>query len=560
MDLTSALSFSGLKDALETPLPSAAGSAALLGVILHLSIFRTIFVELYLYYFMGLYLAAAMSISYAYLSLTEFSILESLTRVLVLGVSFNSGLVLSISVYRLFFHRLRHFPGPLWAKLSRFYDAALAAKNVQYHVEVAKMHENYGDFIRTGPREICIVRKSAIPLIYGPQSKCLKSSWYTQVSTDHTKCSIHMTRDFDDHRRRRKAWDRALAGYEPRIKAKADLFVSKINAKLGKSLDATAWSMFLSFDIMGEVGFGKDFNNLSTGIEHPAIKGVHDHMGVLGVLSHVPWLLNILGRIPGATASYSGFFTWCAEEIKSKQKTWDPEKYPRDIISWLLKAFIEKDVSASPSVASLHEDSRVVIVGGSETAATTLATVLFFLAKYPAVLQKLQHLLDEAMPGGAKDWSYDKVKSITFIDDIINETLRLKPALLTGGYRVTPTKGLQVDEVYIPGDVNVFVPIQLIQTDDRYYMDAHKFIPERWGERRDEMDTDSAPFLPFSLGPYSCPGKNLAMMTLRIALSRITQQFSITFAPGETGEGFDKGAMDTFTTTLPPLLVQFHNR
>lgn len=61
-------------------------------------------------------------------------------------------------------------------------------------------------------------------------------------------------------------------------------------------------------------------------------------------------------------------------------------------------------------------------------------------------------------------------------------------------------------------------------------------------------------------GPYGCPGKNLAMMSLRIALSRIAQQFDITFAPGETGEGFDKGAMDTFTTTLPPLLVQFHNR
>lgn len=229
MGLTSTLSLGGLRDALEAPLLPAAGAAALLGVILHLSIFRTIFVELYLYYFMGLYLAAALGISYAYLSLTEFSTLESLTRVVVVGVSFNSGLIISMGIYRLFFHRLRHFPGPLAAKLSRFYDTVIAAKNVQYHMEVANMHEKYGDFIRTGkrllcytlkvyllsalvgPREICIVRKSAIPLIYGPQSECLKSSWYTQLSTDHAKSSIHMTRDVDDHRRRRKAWDRGLS-------------------------------------------------------------------------------------------------------------------------------------------------------------------------------------------------------------------------------------------------------------------------------------------------------------------------------------------------------------
>lgn len=36
------------------------------------------------------------------------------------------------------------------------------------------------------------------------------------------------------------------------------------------------------------------------------------------------------------------------------------------------------------------------------------------------------------------------------------------------GYRVTPAEGLQVDEVYIPGDVNVLVPTQLIQAHERY--------------------------------------------------------------------------------------------
>jgi len=62
-----------------------------------------------------------------------------------------------------------------------------------------------------GPCEICIVQKSAISLIYGPQSECLKSTWYTQVDSDYRKCSVHMTHDFDDHRRRRKAWDRGLS-------------------------------------------------------------------------------------------------------------------------------------------------------------------------------------------------------------------------------------------------------------------------------------------------------------------------------------------------------------
>jgi hypothetical protein len=43
---------------------------------------------------------------------------------------------------------------------------------------------------------------------------------------------------------------------------------------------------------------------------------------------------------------------------------WDSEKYPQDIVSWLLKAVKEGDVSASPSAAALEDDARVVIIAG----------------------------------------------------------------------------------------------------------------------------------------------------------------------------------------------------
>lgn len=78
--------------------------------------------------------------------------------------------------------------------------------------------------------------------------------------------------------------------------------------------------MFLSFDVMGEVGFSKDLDNLATGNEHPAIKGIHDHMLILGILSNVPWLLNIISSIPGAAAGYTGFFDWCSNETEEIEK------------------------------------------------------------------------------------------------------------------------------------------------------------------------------------------------------------------------------------------------
>jgi hypothetical protein len=78
--------------------------------------------------------------------------------------------------------------------------------------------------------------------------------------------------------------------------------------------------MFLTFDIMGRVGFGKDFRQLEEGSELSAIKGLHDQMTVLGLLSPLPWLLSFLGSIPGLTGSYGLFMDYCAEQVREKKK------------------------------------------------------------------------------------------------------------------------------------------------------------------------------------------------------------------------------------------------
>lgn len=112
----------------------------------------------------------------------------------------------------------------------------------------------------------------------------------------------------------------ALASYQPRVKSKADVLIRQLYGSTGSSVDITKWSMLFAFDIMGEVGFGKDFNSLASGQEHPAIKGIHEHIAVLGVLQTVPWFLNLLGTIPGAAASFSEFFSVCEKELEEKER------------------------------------------------------------------------------------------------------------------------------------------------------------------------------------------------------------------------------------------------
>ncbi|KAI1391672.1 putative benzoate 4-monooxygenase cytochrome P450 [Hypoxylon trugodes] len=534
----------------------------LLGVLFHITIPQMVVIEYYANPTFAGFALAVCGLGSAY-SVIGFSTLEIVTRIFMLVLFFNIGLFSSMVTYRLFFHRLRRFPGPVDLSISRFFLVRRVAKYMKYYREIAKLHDEYGDFIRTGPRELCIIRKSAVPTIYGINTKCLKSTWYGQNNSDSKKSSVIGSRDFDDHRHRRRAWDRgvstkALQSYEPRIEALVDKLVSQISHRNGL-VDGTAWSTYITFDIMGEVGLGEDFGCVSNGEEHGALKDLHSHMYILGILNLIPWLLNAAARLPSSTSGHGSFFSYCYTAVKERLENFDSEKTPHNILSWLLKAIIDKDISAPPTKDALNEDSRSLVVAGSDTSSSTLAAALFFLAKSPSVQKKLQAQIDALVPTSAS-WDYGKVKPITYIDNIIDETLRLRPSIMSGIYRVTPPEGIQIDEEFIPGDINVFVPTLRIQTDPRYWKQATEFIPERFGERFEEMETQGAPYMPFGSGIYTCAGKNLAVLSLRIIISKLVQQFDISLAPGETGEKFKNETLDTFTSTCTPLMLQFSPR
>lgn len=271
-------------------------------------------------------------------------------------------------------------------------------------------------------------------------------------------------------------------------------------------LEITQWTMLFSFDIMGLIGLGRDFHGIPTGTLHPAIGALREHMRMLGILAHVPWLLNLLALVPGASGAYAPFFSFCAQQVREKRERMLADKNRHasmektgmavpDIMTWLIGAYDDpSDPLGVPSRAALDEDSRVVIIAGSETTATTLATVLYYMAKLPEEQKKAQAIFDREI---GEEWTYEKAKACSYLDWVITETLRLQPAVRTGAPMETPPEGITVDGVYVPGNVNVLVGPMGIQNDTRYWGDrAGEFDPSRFGEK----SSQGAPFMAFGMG------------------------------------------------------------
>jgi hypothetical protein len=63
--------------------------------------------------------------------------------------SYLVALFTSMTIYRVFFHRLSRFPGPFPARVSKMYSLWLA-RNGKTYQEIVDICDKYGDIVRTG--------------------------------------------------------------------------------------------------------------------------------------------------------------------------------------------------------------------------------------------------------------------------------------------------------------------------------------------------------------------------------------------------------------------------
>jgi cytochrome P450 len=115
----------------------------------------------------------------------------------------------------------------------------------------------------------------------------------------------------------------------------------------------------------------------------------------------------------------------------------------------------------------------------------------------------------------------------------------------------------------------------LIASDERYFERPLEFIPERWTTER-ELTKNSSVSIPFLIGtissqkplrntktftgPYSCVGKQLALMELRYVVAQVVHRYDVELAAGESRKRFEDGMRDDFTLSLGPLNMVFSHR
>lgn len=199
--------------------------------------------------------------------------------------------VVAIVLYRLTLHPLAKYPGPFLAKVTGWYGVYHAYKGDR-HLEFWRAHEKYGTnissqacglpltftgpIVRYGPNSLSFNSNSALKKIYGHDGNVIKSRFYSVFPATKDSFSTHSAIDKTAHARKRRVLshafsDAAVKGMEKHILDNIRNFCEGIESRVssisekkgwGKPQNMSDWCNYLTFDIMGDLCFGKAFGML----------------------------------------------------------------------------------------------------------------------------------------------------------------------------------------------------------------------------------------------------------------------------------------------------------
>ncbi|KAI0490871.1 cytochrome P450 [Xylaria cf. heliscus] len=487
----------------------------------------------------------------------------------IINASFLGAMFTSIAMYRLFEHPLREFSGPPLAAVSKFWHLFHILRKSN-HLFLDDLYHRYGAIVRTGPQELTVFNPAIWQHISGLGTSCIKGPWYDQL---WPVISISSIRTKGGYGRRRKRWDDALSS----VTGKEMHHIHSIGET---SIDITTWFRNLSFDVMGDLAFGKSFsfteNPASIQQQHATTLLIAQGLSMLRLFTPIPWITGICVALahvlPFAAQKWSRTLKWAAETCDMKisksanlQNNHAVEQTGEDIFTHFIRtAFRDGDLDSLDRL-SLHGDALVITVAGSDTTAGVLTMLFYELARRTDIQEHLRKELVAAgltpevtrNKGLQKGQSYTSLLNIPYLDACINESMRLYPPLPTGGIRQTVDKGFQLGKDWIPPNTIIVAPRWSIGRLESAFVQASEFIPERW-TARSSMVKEPQAFNPFGIGRHLCPGKQLGMTEVRIVAAMIVANFTFTLSPTEDRKTrVVEDFMDSFTAAPGKLELVF---
>ncbi|KAH8812380.1 cytochrome P450 [Xylogone sp. PMI_703] len=430
-------------------------------------------------------------------------------------------------LYQLYFHPLAKIPGPRLAAITYLYKYRIVTSG-SYHEEIYRLHHIYGQTVRIGPNEVSCTHPTALKDIYGHKSTAqtfIKDPRMYSSPLGQSE-SITTIVDVARHARMRRLLshafsDRALSEQEPIIQTYIDELMSKLKLQAQNGpFNIVPWFNFLTFDVIGDLSFGESFNCLDEGRLHDWIEVIFSRMKA----ATVAWAVR---SFPLLNQTYHYFLP-----SSLRRKGMAHMAYAKAKVSKRLQSKVDKkdfisclereNVVDSIPLEEMTAHAASLVLAGSETTATALSGICYYLSKNPESYKKLVNEIRSSFDS-EQEIKHLRCQKLRYLQAVLDEGLRLYPPVSIGLPRLTPKGGAVVGDVYVPDNTYVSAPLWTYTHSEAYFHDAWSFKPERWLDQSNQDAKELSQ--PFILGPRGCLGRNLAWMELRLVMSKLLWNF-----------------------------------
>ncbi|KAL8296862.1 hypothetical protein RB601_003680 [Gaeumannomyces tritici] len=457
-----------------------------------------------------------------------------------LGLCVIAGLVYFVasSIYNLYFHPLARFPGPLSGAIQ---DIWVSRKWVggRWPHEVEKLHEKYGDVVRIAPNELSFSHPDSMKDIYGqvninhPKFIPKSRTFYQQTDVGR---SVGTEVDPVIHQKIRKLLApgfsaSALKRQEDVVLHYIDLLVEQIKVHGSKpgGMDMTDWFTWLAFDVVVDLAFGDSFQSVENGCSNEWLEMLVNS----GFQVALGFVVRRRARL------FQQAVRFCLTNEKSKRMRNSYVSNARNMAAQRLArgADVSRFDFFTPLVGEKSPDATVgflaaqgstLVAAGTETTATFLTGLTFYLLKNPEKLARMQAEV-RARFGTSAEITDESTRGCPYLCAVVEEGLRIFNPAAFGLPRVSP--GTHVQGHWVPEGTILAAAGHVTSRDPRWFYKAREFRPERWlprehpaydpvyeGDRKDASK-------PFSIGSRSCIGINLSYMEIRICVAKLAWNF-----------------------------------
>ncbi|KDP28114.1 hypothetical protein JCGZ_13885 [Jatropha curcas] len=276
-----------------------------------------------------------------------------------------------------------------------------------------------------------------------------------------------------------------------------------------------------------------------------------DFFPYLGWIDHLTGFIRNLKMI---TEELNEFFDQVIKErgagMNDSEKAED-KKYLVDILLYLRKEGLELDLSKDNVKAILLD----MFVGGTDTTAATMESMMAELVKNPRIMKKAQEEVRRVVGNSKSKITESDISQMEYLKCVMKETVRCHASAMMPRQTSASVKLQGYD---IPAKTRVLINTWAIQRDPALWDRPEEFLPERFLNSSDEEHKKL--LFSFGTGRRVCPGMSYAYAEVEYAMANLLYWFDWELPDGGRGEDLDMSEVYTFVIhRKSPLWVVAHS-